>query len=439
IDGAGSSIDLVGSHAPYREVQIGGLGDSSLTIQNGASVTLDNEVRVGEWEAGATATAALNVDGAGSGLSTSGALIIGNVNGAGTVTVSDQADLQATEVYVGGRGQSYDNYWGDNFVETEDNANGTLNLSGGATLSTQALNLSGGADSDATVNVSGVGTELHFTQMYMGVTDWENGQTIRGDVALTVSDGASVTSVYGVDFYSAAGSATAITIDGAGSSIDLVGSHAPYREVQIGGLGDSSLTIQNGASVTLDNEVRVGEWEAGATATAALNVDGAGSGLSTSGALIIGNVNGAGTVTVSDQADLQATEVYVGGRGQSYDNYWGDNFVETEDNANGTLNLSGGATLSTQALNLSGGADSDATVNVSGVGTELHFTQMYMGVTDWENGQTIRGDVALTVSDGASVTSVYGVDFYSAAGSATAITIDGAGSSIDLVGSHAPY
>ncbi|MGB0722681.1 MAG: hypothetical protein ACPGU7_09820, partial [Gammaproteobacteria bacterium] len=50
-----------------------------------------------------------------------------------------------------------------------------------------------------------------------------------GDLSLRVFGGASLSTQNGYDFSSDAGTTNALSIDGAGSSIDLVGSHAPYR------------------------------------------------------------------------------------------------------------------------------------------------------------------------------------------------------------------
>ncbi|MGB0713380.1 MAG: hypothetical protein ACPGUC_07450, partial [Gammaproteobacteria bacterium] len=126
-----------------------------------------------------------------------------------------------------------------------------------------------------------------------------------GDLNLRVFGGATLSTQNGYDFSSDAGTTNALSIDGAGSAADLVGTDNPFDDLFIGGAGDSTLNIQNGAQVSFDNSIRVGSNTSGDSGlSGTLNVDGANSSLLVNNRISLGSEDNAGTLNITDQAGV---------------------------------------------------------------------------------------------------------------------------------------
>ncbi|MGB0722682.1 MAG: hypothetical protein ACPGU7_09825, partial [Gammaproteobacteria bacterium] len=134
IDGAGSSIDLVGSHAPYSDLNVEGEGTSSLNIQNGASVNLANRLNIGN---SAGTSGSVTISGNSASLITS-EVLIGEL-GFGSLKVWDGGTVQANSITVGdgGRLEGTGTVIGDITVSGELNPGqspGQLDIVGNLTL-----------------------------------------------------------------------------------------------------------------------------------------------------------------------------------------------------------------------------------------------------------------------------------------------------------------
>ncbi|PUA77333.1 hypothetical protein DB771_08575 [Burkholderia sp. AU29985] len=236
-------------------------------------------------------------------------------------------------------------------------------LSSSVTTGTNQIGQSSGA-TNATITVTGTGSSWSMASSTifgaaLGSTGTLNvangataslasnlavGQTSGGRGVLNVTNGSTLTT--GGATIAASNSNSTGSISGAGSQWNVGGA----LTVGLGrgnGAGVGTLNIANGAAVTATGNITIGGLTLSTSGAGAITVDGAGSRLSTGGALNIGLYSTGSTLTVSDGAVVTANTVTV----------------TALPAAKGTLNLSSSGTLATQALT---GGPGTAQVNFDG-------------------------------------------------------------------------
>ncbi|MEM6938772.1 MAG: DUF4214 domain-containing protein [Pseudomonadota bacterium] len=356
--------------------------DGLVIVRDGSDVSIHQFVGLGDANnvSGATANGTLIVEGAGT------SMTVGDPNR----TVSDGFMRVAAEggtgTFILRDGAEFNLLAGNQF-------GGGLQLSGGSTQD-------GG---DATALVTGAGTLLFVEEGNISVG--RNG----GTASFTISDQATVETR---SFDVGRNSMAEALVTGEGTSLSMV--DGEEGSLNIGFVRDGStpenldaqgtMTISNGADVTVREFVGVGDANAveGATATGTLIVEGAGTtvtvgaegGTGPNGFMRIADEGGAGSFVLRDGAEFQllAGEEFGGG-----------------------INLSG-------AGDRTGG---EASAIITGAGTKLSLDKGNIDVG--RNG----GDSTFTASDGATVEAL----FFLSGGAGVGDTVfEGEGTSLTLSG-----
>ena len=228
-----------------HELNVAWTGNGSMTVSNGATATLEQDVTLGK---NGYTTGELTITGTGSSV-TSDRLYVGEI-GTGTLNVLDGASYVLT---------------------------GTSKMYVGNTFG-----------STGTVNVDGAGSSISAVQLAVG---W------NGEATMTLSNGGATT-ITGDVFIGEYGPSTGtLTVTGAGSSLTAV-------RIYVGNSGAGDLNVLNGGTVatTGTSKVFFGYTSAGAGHG---TVSGAGSTLS-SGEINVG-WNDDGTLTVSNGGAVRST------------------------------------------------------------------------------------------------------------------------------------
>src|SRR5258708_9975590 len=294
-------------------------------------------------------------------------------------------------------------------------ATGMLTIARGGALSYGATGYLGfGAGSSGTVAVTGPGSSL-FALHTLNVGN-------DGSGTLAVSNGGAMTGNdmrLGVN----AGGTGTVTADGAGSQISL------NNDLAVGYAGTGTLKVTNGAMVNA-SKGEIGQL-AGSTGTA--TVDGSGSSWSNSNVLVVGNA-GTGTLTISNGGSasggingIQGGESAGGigtlnltGAGSTLSN--SPSLIVGNFGA-GTLNIENGATAAISGpIILGNNAGSSGTATVTGAGSTLGTATNILWVG-------FGGTGALNIEGGAAVTAFL-ANFGAFAGSSGTVTGAGAGSSL---------
>ncbi len=314
VDGPGSTWTLASGLA------VGNSGTGSLVISNGGAVTSTN-VNIGD-SFGSNGTATFS--GTGSTWTYSNKFAVGN-GGTGTLNVSGGVTLSGVRGRVGddlfsigtatiqGPGTAWTNtnelivgHLGTGSLTLADGADATaptltvghtgsgeLTLTGGSTASFPGLSHMGDQlGSNATVNVTGVGSTLSFgSSLFVGNF---------GSATLNASGGGNVTCLrafLGDDL----GSSGILVVDGAGSSFTA------QMESFVGNVATGSISATNGGAI-VTNRVKLGD-EIGSTGTAI--VDGPGSTWTDSVEIFVGNF-GTGSLTVSSGGAVSGARATIG-------------------------------------------------------------------------------------------------------------------------------
>jgi len=236
---------------------IGKNKEGTLTVQNGASYIADGTVRVGAEE-GSTGTGTIR--GAGTTLSTTGDVFVGE-SGNGTLTVSDGATVNATGS-------------GSDFNIGNDGGHGIVTLD------------------NATINVSN--------------NDFRVAHDGSGE--FTARNGASVTAGDLVNIGHANGDVGVATFEN-GSTFTVGG------ELLLGNAGHGTLNINSGSTVTVGGFTHVGDQTNG---TGILNVDGAGTTLTSTDKIRLGRTyGGVGELNITNGAVVTTLEDFTGAPGNS--------------------------------------------------------------------------------------------------------------------------
>lgn len=408
VDGAGSQ--WINSGTLY----VGNSGAGTLNIEGGGTVSNTNGA------VGFFGNSQSFVTGVGSQWINSGSLTIG-AYGNGTTTISDagavssasgivgQAPASTGLVTVTGPGSQWTN---SGILRIGYQGIGTININDGGTVTTAGseTTIAFVSGSRGTVNVSGSGSEwINSSGVIVGY---------GGTGILNIEDGGRVTSASGAIGRNA-GSTGTVTVTGTGSEWINSGG------VVVGNsLGTGNLNILSGGAVSNTS---------GTIANGSIGlVSGAGSQWTNSGTLAVGS-SGAGALDIRDGGTVSNTIGYVGQNSGSTglvtvdgsgSRWMSSGALNVGNSGNGTLIVSGGGAVSNLVNRLTFGtnAGSHGQGLVSGAGSTLTTTgELRVG----ENGSG-----ALSISDGALVSSSLGINIARASASVSSITLDGAGSSL---------
>ncbi|MCW8922141.1 MAG: hypothetical protein OQK69_00730, partial [Gammaproteobacteria bacterium] len=392
------NIDGVGtSWISNDKIYLGMQTSAEINITNGGTLS-SSGVHMGSDGVSSTffASGAVTVDGTGSTWEDSGTLYIGDSQyGNGTVNVINGGVVSATDAIISNYGSGEVNVTGagsiwssSGYIAVGNRGTGTLNISEGATVSSQTGIIGGGlggSAATATVNVDGSGSS------------WDNAASIylgdSGTGTLNILNGGTVTSsnVYVSGGLNGTGS---ILIDGAGSGLNISGNQTRDDDVGIStsscytpqdsqnsdptwscvhesgvfmvdvGTTDEdvthgSVTVQNGGSL-------VTGWNNYVTNGGSVSVDGVGSTWNASGAIWVGIEAVGGAVNIKNGGEVVSDGLLLG----------------FEPNVEGTVTVDGeGSRLeTTDTLNL--GWYGGGTINVLNGGSFISNLSLIGGVID---------------------------------------------------------
>jgi len=357
----------------------------------------------------------------------------------GTLTVYSHSDLYSRWACIGynsgvmgavivyGTGSTWTN---TSFLRIGYHGSGTLNISGGGTVSSHSSLVGHGV-----VTVDGAGSM------------WTNSRELYvGSGTLNITNGAAVSNACGgIGRFS--GSTGVVTVDGSGSTWTNYSDPAVAPDTLVVGCdgGNGTLNITGGGAVS-NGDGYIGIWSG---STGVVTVDGTGSTWTNNDDLYVGAREGSGTLNISCGATVSAA-------GSTYVAY-----VPTQEDSSpgadstGLINFgSGGGTLTTRTLyasptHLTGTGTINARGLVSdidlvfdsthGLNQTLKFnSQPEQNVTinlDMSGGSGstgylgagYKGNGSLTVQDGITVSSKYGC-IGCGRGSTGVVTVEGNGS-----------
>jgi len=239
------------------------------------------------------------------------------------------------------------------------------NSSGNVNLGAQTLTLTNAFDEfDGIIAGSGGLTVAAGNETLTGTNTYTGDTTISGGT-LAITSGGSVASTANVIDNGA------LIVDGVGSSITATGGGTPFQVGSNNGTGNGSLTVSNGASVTSDGELNIGQ-NAGDTGTvtvtsgaqvvaaASINVGKYGSGMLT--VSDGGSVNSS-FLSIADQAGSTGT-VTVTDAGSSVTVEPGGQIVVGNHGGNGTLTIADGASVTGDSVSIAADAGSIGVLNI---------------------------------------------------------------------------
>ncbi len=388
----GPSTSVTFASTSVEQLRVGEGGNGALSVTGGATLTsFDTFIGVDTGSAGT-----VTVSGLGTKWDAGNGRVEVGYAGVGTVTVSDGATVTSGRTWVGldtaggtvtvtGANTTWNT--GGNLFDVGSFGPGTLTISDGAVV-TSLFESKIGDDARATGTATVTGTGSKWD---LGTADLYVGNAGKG--TLHVASGGTVTS--GTAYISwNAYSTGSVTVDGTGSTWALTGGGTfTPSSLHVGYVGNGSLTVSNGGTVT-SPLAAIGS-QLGSVGT--VTVTGTGS------SLTIGN----GTI-------------YGGG-------------LTVGDAGNGSLTVAAGATVSATYLTVANGNATQGDLTVTGAGSTLSLTdQIDVGY---------YGTARLTIADGGKLvgTSAAYVGYYSGsylpAGSTAKVTstatITGAGSNWD--------
>ncbi|MEW5421758.1 autotransporter domain-containing protein [Amorphus sp. 3PC139-8] len=258
--------------------RIGVFGDGEATISGGARLeTAGFTISRTAQESGDYGSGKMTVTGKDTVWTSSAGGQIGfDEDSLGELIISDgaQATISNTGIYVGGQGSVRVTDAGTSLTTTNPvdpevgawfdvSGGGTASIEAGASLLTDGIYVSSAGTDLSTMTITGPDTEVSaIVRVYVG---GQSGNPGSGNGALTVSDGAAVTTAtggVGMD----PGSTGTMVLTGGNSSFSAeanpdVNALGNFY-VSYGGTG--TLTLSNGAALSADNEVRIARVASGA-------------------------------------------------------------------------------------------------------------------------------------------------------------------------------
>ncbi|MEZ6061751.1 MAG: hypothetical protein R3C19_15490 [Planctomycetaceae bacterium] len=235
-----------------RQLNIGESGTGRLTVQNAGTVTYRDTGIIGQ---NAGSTGRVTVTGTGSRMR--------NLGGVGGGIRVGEAGSGTLNVLNGGVAEDASPNVADGWIGRLSGSTGTVNVDGAGSFFEVNSNLHIGQDGTGELNITNggrarnnaanVGATFNGTGSGTVTVDgagstWSNFSGINvGDGSITISNGASVTSTFGI-VGNRSGATGSVLVTGTGSSWAAGGGNAAFQIGQSGGTG--SLTIENGGLVT---------------------------------------------------------------------------------------------------------------------------------------------------------------------------------------------
>jgi T5SS/PEP-CTERM-associated repeat protein len=301
VDGAGSKWTIWG---PDCDVGYGGNG--TLNITNGGAVSSQGFGYIGD-SPGSAGT--VTVSGIGSQWTAADGYVVVGSSGNGTLNINHGGTVSSSNVYLAG--SSFGSVPGATGSATVDGAgsaltiggtftigysgDGTLSITNGGTVSNGAASIGGSlAGSASAVTVNGTGSTWNTQSLFVGAV---------GNAALHVSHGGTVSAGgSGSAIGGSGGSTSTVTVDGAGSAWTNSG------DLLVGNAGAAVLSITNGGTVTSSGAFISGNYPAVANT---VTVDGAGSNWTDNGVLNI--LEGALVIAKGGVVSATSASIEMGG------------------------------------------------------------------------------------------------------------------------------
>ena len=360
----------------FDDLHVGESGSGSLAVTNGARVVSENGF-IGKGQFGA---GDVTVDGNESVWKNTVGMIVGE-GGSGSLSITKGGRVNSLGAIIGRNGSSTGavtvDGLGSGFTSFSDlvvgfSGSGTLDITNSGALSSGASAIGGGSTGIGEVTVDGtlstwfVNGNLVVGNEGSGMLDISNGGRVQ-----VSSQVVSTT----VDAYIGrlAGSSGHVSVDGMGSSLEVVASGG---FLFVGAAGGGALDITNGGSVS----TRVTGVGSNLGGEGNVTIDGVGSSLTASGNLIVGTA-GSGSLNITNGGSVSSTQASIqslqSGSGYVSVNGAGSSWINTGVLRNsGVLDISNGGSVTVGSLfnfvtgmvNLTGGTLDADTVD-SGFGT----------------------------------------------------------------------
>jgi outer membrane autotransporter protein len=420
IDSITPNITVInGAAAASGSLYVGVGNTGSLDIVGGGNL-LDALGTVG---AGAGSNGTVSVSGSGSEWTNSTGLFVG-FNGTGTINVTNAGVLTGPQGFLGfhtgstgtvnvdGAGSAWTN---SGYLSIGYRGTGTMAVSNGGTVSSGEGHIGTFAGAIGAVTVNGLGSIwINNGDLFVGE---------QGTGTLTVANGGTISNSGGGYIGMSQGANGLVTIDGSGSQLGLA------KDLFVGVSGSGTLAISNGGAVYTGSGASVWVGQNGGSSDAGtLTVDGAGSLLSSSGAIGVG-VKGTGVLTVTNGGSVQSVSGVIGqdaiGVGMVTIDGVGSNWVASGDITvgdfgTGGINIINGGKVWSSDANIGVHAGSTGIAQVDGAGSL------------WTVGGAVvvgdGGTGTLAVINGGAVHDMLGGYVGYGKGSFGSAAIDGAGS-----------
>ncbi len=351
VTGSGSSLTA-------DTLSLGYLGATTFAVSDGATVTAASLDAAG----GSGGTAHISISGGGSKLTATNSMMLGAGTGStGTLSIQNGATLETVAgglylkggsvttvagadsmILVGTQHPGTPDSWvtADGWFSLED---ATATVSNGARLEADGIYVEGAAAGSASLTVTGAGTVMDgHLLIYVG----GNGNGTAGNGALTLSDGATATAsviAVGVD----TGTTGTMLLTGTGTSLSTI-AHATFLgNVYAGSYGNGIIVVQDGASLTAANELRIA-YNAGSAGELAIGAKAGDTAVAAGGVSAAhGIVFGAGTGKLTFNHTLSNYELGSGVSGNGTIGILAGTTILTGDSSGftGTTAIASGATL----------------------------------------------------------------------------------------------
>ncbi|WP_429597337.1 autotransporter domain-containing protein [Variovorax sp. PvP013] len=415
VDGIGSTLKVKG------QVVLGDSGNGSMVVSNGGQASAGESIFVGDRTGG---TGTLTVTDAGSSLTTGGDLQVGSV-ATGSMTVTDGAKVSVDrDAYVGlyagadgtltvTRSATFDVLTGA--INVGDSGTGRMTVSNGGKLNTVDMLIGNQAEGKGDVTVSAAGSRISAHR------DLVVGGKGLGTLSVLAGAGAETGNVYVGERQGGTGT---VRVDG--RSDGLRSRLRADVDIHVGESGHGSMVVSGGGSasalqniVVANNSASVGD----------VTVTGAGSTLGAAGSLVVGNA-GTGKLSVlgGAQADAQSTSIgqAAGGVGTVTVDSAGSTLevqrtLQVGVQGNASLSVSGGAQATVGASAVVGAdAPGTGTVQIGGATSSLTTTgSLRIGGS---------GHGVLSIADGGGLTVQQDLVVADVGGSQGQLNVTGAGS-----------
>lgn len=402
VDGTGSIWDNTAG------LKIGNFGTGTLTITHGGTVS-DVNASIGS---GAGGSGTVTVTGVGSTWTNSGDVSVGDL-GTGALTISSGAlAITAGNSIVRNLGTGAATVTGAGTVWSAGvnlvvglGASGTLQVLQGGSVSTTSTDIGSGTGTHGAITVDGTGSALGAGALTVGEA---------GIGQLTVSGGGSVSSTSAfVGYYG--GSSGSASVNGAGSTWAT-------DSLTVAEGGSGTLVISNGGAVTSTGAINIG-----ASATGSVTVDGAGSSLGLTNALLSVGKAGTGTLSITNGGSVADGNARVGDAAGATGSVLVDGAGSSWSTANvlflgvagtGTLTVSNSGHVTTIGAAIGAVAGGSGSAVIDGAGSSWASTSLSVGYATTG---------ALAVTHGGSVINIL-TKVGENSGSNGSIAVDGAGS-----------